>query len=175
MAGDWIPIEVTLHGKPEVAYLSTLLERPIDECVGTLIRFWCWCQAHTRNGVFDDMDEQTMSLASGVRLQFLDALQDVGWLVFTEDGQAIIPNYNRWFGGSSKRRMVESERKRRERERDDGAHSVRNDADNKRALCPQECGHNTRTLSATTRTRSARSVRNDADHKREEKRIYIPP
>lgn len=115
MAGDWIPIDVTLPFKPELARLSFLLRRPIDECVGTLVRFWIWCQAHTSDGHLSGMDIAMIAAASHVSKRFLAGMENVGWLEITETG-CTIPNFDRWLSRGAKRRLRETEKKRRYRE-----------------------------------------------------------
>jgi hypothetical protein len=161
MAGDWIPIDLTLPGKPEVARLSVLLARPIDACLGTLIRFWIWYQSHTTDGTFHGMDVATMSLCSGVDEPFLAALQDVGWLQLSGDGRVSIPHFDRWFCEPAKRRMIDARRKRAERSKsDDSSASERPKlVRNLSASCPQ----NVRTFSDRSRTRE------------EKRREYIYP
>ena len=114
MAGDWIPVSVDLPGKPEVAMLSRILGKSTDECIGMLIRFWIWCQAHTDDGNLSGMDTAMISAVSHVPERFFGALQQVGWLEVTESG-CIIPNFERWFGGAAKRRLLEARKKRLQR------------------------------------------------------------
>lgn len=104
MAGDWIPISVDMPSKPEVARLSAALGKPIDEIVGTIIRFWIWVQTHTADGYLEGLGVAEASAASQVPARFLGELEKVGWLQVTESGLAI-PQYDRWFSGAAKRRL----------------------------------------------------------------------
>ena len=110
MAGDWIPIDVSLPGKPEVARLSAMLGKPIDEVLGMLIRFWVWCQAHTADGHLSGMDTAMVSAVSHVPERFLIALQKVGWFEATESG-CFVPNFERWLSRGAKRRLQDRRRK----------------------------------------------------------------
>ncbi len=121
MAGDWIPIDVSLPGKPEVARLSALLGKPIDEVLGMLIRFWIWCQAHTADGHLSGMDTAMISAVSHVPERFLGALQTVGWLQVTNSG-CFIPNFERWLSRGAKRRLQDRQRKRNAKAENSASH-----------------------------------------------------
>lgn len=114
MAGEWIPVEVSLPGKPEVAKLSVALRKSIDEIVGMLIRFWIWVQAHTADGKLPGIDAGMIAAAAHLPERFVRALEDVGWLQITEDG-CCIPNFDRWLGRGAKRRLQMAERVTRHR------------------------------------------------------------
>lgn len=109
MAGDWIPVSVDLHGKPEVARVSAALGKPIDEIVGTLIRFWIWVQAHTADGSLKGLGVAEASAASQVSARFISELEKVGWLQVAEGGLTI-PQFDRWFSGAAKRRLLTRQR-----------------------------------------------------------------
>lgn len=126
MAGDWIPISVDLPGKPEVAMLSRILGKSTDECLGMLIRFWIWCQAHTDDGNLSGMDTAMLTAVSHVPERFFGALQKVGWLEVTDSG-CFIPNFERWFGGAAKRRLLEARKKRLQRANAGGERNGRPD------------------------------------------------
>jgi len=114
MAGDWIPVDVSLPTKPEVALLSQLSGKSIDEVVGMLIRFWIWCQTHTADGCLSGMDTAMIAAVSHVperffgALQperFFGALQKVGWFEVAESG-CFVPRFERWLSGGAKRRLL---------------------------------------------------------------------
>ena len=114
MAADWIKIEHSLPGKPEVMELSRLLD--IDEMavVGHLVCFWSWVDqnlspecphaAGTKRG---------LDRVAG-RDGFVEAMVAVGWLSF--DGHTVkIPNYDHHLSQSAKKRAFEARKKTRQR------------------------------------------------------------
>lgn len=114
MAADWIKIEHSLPGKPEVMELSRLLD--IDEMavVGHLVCFWSWVDqnlspecphaAGTKRG---------LDRVAG-RDGFVEAMVSVGWLSF--DGHNVkIPNYDHHLSQSAKKRAFEARKKTRQR------------------------------------------------------------
>lgn len=114
MAGDWIKIEHSLPGKPEVMELARLLK--IDEMavVGHLICFWSWVDQNmspecpATNGTKRGLDR-----VAG-RDGFVDAMVSVGWLEF--DGKLVrVPNYEHHLSQSAKMRALESRKKQRQR------------------------------------------------------------
>ena len=115
MAGDWIPIDVNLPGKPEVALLSADLRTSTDEVVGLLVRFWIWCQSHTVDGFLAGLCPELIARVAHVSTKFLESLEKVGWLEVSDQGVRI-PNFDRWFGGAAKRRLMEARKKRLQRE-----------------------------------------------------------
>ena len=114
MAGDWIKIEHSLPGKPEVMELARLLS--IDEMavVGHLVCFWSWVDQNlspecpATNGTKRGLDR-----VAG-RDGFVDAMVTVGWLTF--NGQEVrVPNYEHHLSQSAKKRGLESRKKQRQR------------------------------------------------------------
>lgn len=114
MAGDWIKIEHSLPGKPEVMEMARLLS--IDEMtvVGHLVCFWSWVDQNlspecpAAQGTKRGLDR-----VSG-RDGFVDAMVSVGWLTF--DGHTVtIPNYDHHLSESGKKRAVEARKKQRQR------------------------------------------------------------
>lgn len=114
MAGDWIPIGVDLPYKPEVAKIAEEMRRSADEIVGLLVRFWCWAQAHSSDGVFPGCTPETLAKSARVSASLLRAMESVGWLIVSEDG-VTIPNFDRWFSNGAKRRLRTADRVARSR------------------------------------------------------------
>ena len=157
MAGDWIPISVDLPGKPEVAMLSRILGKSTDECLGMLIRFWIWCQAHTDDGNLPGMDTAMLTAVSHVPERFFGALQRVGWLEVTDSG-CFIPNFERWFAGAAKRRLLEARKKRLQRANAGGERNGCPDLVPKLSRsCPDSVPHLSRAHRDTNGTRGEES------------------
>jgi len=112
MAGDWIPIRVDLPDCPKVLRLAQALEKPPDEVVGQLIRFWAWAQQHTDSGVLEGISVQLAALGAKVPERLLSVMQNVGWLEVTKNGLRI-PDFEQWFSGAAKRRLQSSRRVKR--------------------------------------------------------------
>jgi len=114
MAGDWIKIEHSLPGKPEVMELARLMNVDEMAVVGHLVCFWSWVDQNlspecpAANGTKRGLDR--VAGKDG----FVDAMISVGWLTF--DGQSVeIPNYEHHLSESAKKRAVESRKKQRQR------------------------------------------------------------
>lgn len=114
---DWLKVRVNLPDDPVVAWLSRRLGRSPDEVLGKLLRFWAWADQNTPDGslpgaAFEDVDRL-------VRLKgFALALSGVpkgAWLERTDDGLAI-PRFEEHNGASAKRRAMERDRKREDRD-----------------------------------------------------------
>lgn len=114
MAGDWIKIEHSLPGKPEVMRLASRLG--IDEMavVGHLVIFWSWVDQNLSPdcpaaiGTNKGLDRVVG------RDGFVDAMIEVGWLSFS-DGKVEIPNYDHHLSESAKKRALEARKKHRQR------------------------------------------------------------
>lgn len=114
MAGDWIKIEHSLPGKPEVMRMASILGISEAAVVGHLVRFWSW--------VDQNMSQKCPSVF-GTKLGldsragwdgFCDAMVEVGWLKFVGE-QIEIPNYDHHLSQSAKQRAFESKRKSKQR------------------------------------------------------------
>lgn len=110
MAGDWIKIQHSLPGKPEVFAIARVVRQNRDTVVGLLVRFWAWCDENSTDGTnlsvtSDDVDD-IVGLPG-----FAAALRSSGWLS-GEDGSLQVPNFERHNGSSAKARALESEAKR---------------------------------------------------------------
>lgn len=104
MANDWIPVRTTLPQCREVALIAAACKEDPDLVVGRLIRFWAWLDAETADGRLPGMTLETLALALRMPHEFFQAVAKVGWLTVTPDGLEI-PNWDRWFAQSSKKRL----------------------------------------------------------------------
>jgi hypothetical protein len=114
MAADWIKIEHCLPGKPEVMELSRLLG--IDEMavVGHLVCFWSWVDQNLSPECPDASGTKRGLDRVAGRDGFVDAMVEVGWLLF--DGHTVrIPNYDHHLSQSAKKRALEARKKTRQR------------------------------------------------------------
>lgn len=161
MAGDWIPISVNLHGKPEVARVSAALGQSIDTTVGQLVRFWCWSQAHTADGFLQGLTLENCALAAQVSIEFLAELENVGWLKVTDNG-VTIPNFDRWFSGAAKRRIAANERITQWRIRQKKQSNDTSDPGNGKVVTPDALHKCTRRARSCNASRVTKALQEDA-------------
>ena len=108
MAGEWIKIDSGIHRKPEVFALARRLNRPVDEIVGFLVRFWIWADQSTVDGSVDHMQSTDVDTVVGVP-GFAEALISVKWMQNDRSGIGIlIPNFSRHNGESAKKRIQQN-------------------------------------------------------------------
>lgn len=122
MAGDWIPISVDLLRKREVILLCGKTGWSRYEVVGRLVEFWAWVSSESTNGVIEGLTAELLSTVGRFDPRFISALEEVGWLSWSEAG-LVIPNFDRWLSNSAKNRVLSTERKRRQRSRQLANHS----------------------------------------------------
>jgi len=113
MASDWIKMEHTTIGKPELAHMSSILKTHEDHVLVGLVRVWIWADEICVAG---EPLTVTEGFLDGVarRRGFAAAMRKVGWLE-GENGALRFPNFTRHNGKSAKKRAVDMERKRMER------------------------------------------------------------
>lgn len=119
MAGDWIKMQINLDHSPEVIRLSTSLEIPETQVVGSLFKLWSWADQHTEDGNACGVTYFWIDRYIGVD-GFALALADVGWLSESEDG-LLIPNFDRHNGKSAKHRAKTNQRVAQHRKRNGDA------------------------------------------------------
>lgn len=120
MAGDWIKVEKATIRKPEVGRIARALGVKRHHALGLLLDFWAWIDDVAVDGVVDgvvdaDVDEEMQ--APG----FAAALMLVKWATFEPSpdgstGRLTVPNPDRHFGESAKKRALKSDRQARWRE-----------------------------------------------------------
>lgn len=123
MAGDWIKWQRGLARKPEVIRMAAKLGIDRHEVAGRLMEFWEWTDEQIadpdKNGhAFVRFESGHLSAfvnaTCGLTGMF-EAMVDEGWIVLVDSG-AILPNWGRHNGKSAKRRCLDQDRKRLERE-----------------------------------------------------------
>lgn len=114
MAGDWIKIEHSLPGKPEVMELARLMDIDEMSVVGHLVCFWTWVDLNlSPECPHAKGTKRGLDRVAG-RDGFVDAMLQVGWLHF--DGENVtIPNYDHHLSQSAKKRAEEARKKKRQR------------------------------------------------------------
>lgn len=109
MAGDWFMFRNDLLDDPAVLLLATDLKIDVDSVIGKLCRFWSWVDRHCST---EKLDGLSVTSVDGIvkRKGFTDAMVKVGWLAGTESDGYIVPNYERWFSKSAKKRALTARR-----------------------------------------------------------------
>jgi hypothetical protein len=117
MAGDWVKFEVDTFEKPEVIKIADDLGIPEEHAAGCLLKVWCWFDKQSRDGHVNSVTEKYIDRVTNVT-GFAQAMQSVGWLITSNEGLSL-PNFDRHNGKSAKSRALASDRKRKERSRNE--------------------------------------------------------
>ena len=114
MAGDWIKMRADLHTHPKVVRISSALKADRLRTVGGLHAVWCLFDAHSDDG---QLHGYTLEAIDDLINWpgFAAAMQAVGW-VESGDDFVRLPRFEEHNSKSAKRRAMETERKRAERE-----------------------------------------------------------
>ncbi len=113
MAYHWIAYDVNLPSKPEVFRLARELDLSREIVVARLLVLWAWADSQTTDGYLDGMEPGDIDQVTGTD-GMGKALLEVGWLV-QDNGGILLPNWERWNTSSTKARLQDAARKRRER------------------------------------------------------------
>lgn len=116
MAGDFIRWEKGLCMKPEIVQIATRLSIPIPEAAGRCMLVWEWADGATADGYLAGITAEFIDHVAGLK-GFARAMEDTrphGWIILDEIGATII-NYEKHNGACAKKRLVDAERKRRNR------------------------------------------------------------
>lgn len=130
MAGDWIKMRSDLHTHPKVVRISSALHADRLRVIGGLHAVWCLFDAHSEDGSLNGYSLDAIDELIGWA-GFATALQSVGWLVLAGDSVSL-PRFDEHNGRSAKRRVMETERKRRERSSHGAEQLSASEADTKR-------------------------------------------
>jgi hypothetical protein len=113
MAGDWIPVRTELHEDPAVIGIAHAVRDGRFSVVGRLIRLWAWAGSQTQDGFMPFCTTEDVDRVAE-RAGIADAMIQVGWLV-VRDGGIEFPNWDHWNSESSKKRLSEARKKRKQR------------------------------------------------------------
>lgn len=118
MAGDWIPIDITLPRKAKVLKIAKLTGLSRRTVVGTLVEIWSWAQSESVDGRVDarvDAVVDALVDSEGV----LRAMISVGWL--EDHGDFILfPRAEKWLSNGAKARLQKNLRQTKWRKHVDG-------------------------------------------------------
>lgn len=104
-------MRTNLEDDPTVIFIARTTKLQPDHVVGKLHRFWAWADSHTADGRLLGIDAEWIDRRVGKR-GFAEAMAaaPMPWLQ-VDDGGVTIPNFEHWFGTSSKRRLIDTRRK----------------------------------------------------------------
>ena len=111
MAGDWIKMRADLFTHPKVVRIASALKADTLRTVGGLMSVWCLFDAHSEDGHLDGYSPEVLD--AHLRWDgFASAMMAVGWLEHDEGCGLNLPRFDAHNGQSSKRRAMDTERKR---------------------------------------------------------------
>ncbi len=110
MGFDWFQFDHDLPEKAEVIGIYERTDADIDQILGRLCLLWRLADGQTVDGVLHNTGPKSLSRICGGTPDFWLAVESVGWIKF-EDGSAIVPDFEKRFGRSKKRRIADAERK----------------------------------------------------------------
>lgn len=115
MSTDWIKMRVDLRTHPKVVRMASALRADKLRVIGGLFAVWAIFDAHSSDGVLDGYTFQAIDAELGWK-GFAQAMSDIEWLMSTDGMGLTAPRFEEHNGQSAKRRAMETERKRLERE-----------------------------------------------------------
>lgn len=111
MAGDWIKMRADLFTHPKVVRIASALKADTLRTVGGLMSVWCLFDAHSEDGHLDGYTPEVLD--AHLRWDgFAEAMMAVGWLEHEAGHGLLLPRFDAHNGQSSKRRAMDTERKR---------------------------------------------------------------
>lgn len=105
---SWIKLDTSIHTKPEVIQMASMLNLSEFDIVGRLTYLWAWADTHSINGNALGVTETFIDRYLGVS-GFAIAMQKVGWLININNTLSI-PNFDRHNGKTAKERALTSKR-----------------------------------------------------------------
>ncbi len=109
MAGEWIPIDITLGSKPEVQELVDLTGQPVEVVVYRLLQLWGWASLNSADGTARATPARLARVCGGDEPFWL-SVEAVGWISFDNESVTI----SKWgdrFSSAAKARAVDRKRK----------------------------------------------------------------
>ncbi len=109
MAGEWIPIDISIGSKPEVQELVDLTGQPVEVVVYRLLQLWGWASLNSSDGSARATPARLARVCGGDD-QFWLAVESVGWISF-DDETVTISKWGDRFSKAAKARAVDRKRK----------------------------------------------------------------
>lgn len=108
---DYLFFDKKLPRKPEVTKIAGATGQSRLWVVGALMEFWSWVDDHYPGGFLSRFSVHDLSRTfPELSPEFFHSMSEVGWLIQTDSGLEI-PNADRWFGETSKKRFQDRLRK----------------------------------------------------------------
>ena len=111
----WIKIETHTPDKTELRHVARRCRCTRAEAFLAFFRLFVWLDEQTEDGQVEFFTAADADEIAGLP-GFGEALQEVRWLTFGPNG-AVVSNWDRHNGKSAKKRCLDAERSRRQRER----------------------------------------------------------
>jgi hypothetical protein len=92
-----------------VAVMAAKCQCDPDLITGRLIHFWSWLDQESADGMLPGMDIASLAAILHIPAEFFEAMVAVSWLIQIDDG-LVIPNWERWFSRSTKKRLQTAKR-----------------------------------------------------------------
>ena len=141
MAGEWIPMDISLGDKPEVQELVDLTGESVEVVVFRLFKLWGWASLNTADGTARATPARLARICGGTEA-FWAAVATVGWIRF--DGDTLtIPKWQERFSRAAKARAVDRNRKKAGRNPD---------VQDLSEECPSDLGRNSDYITGQDRT-----------------------
>lgn len=116
MAGDYVKMFHELPDEGAVAAIFEATRVPYDAILGRLFFMWRLFDRMTTDGFLPGMGFHALAAKCGGDAEFWQAVASVGWLAITPEG-ARIPEFEKHFGESARKRMLGRARTERCRQR----------------------------------------------------------
>ena len=113
MAGEWIPIDISIGSKPEVQELVDLTGQPVEVVVYRLLQLWGWASLNSADGSARATPARLARICGGDE-QFWIAVESVGWISF-DDQNVTISKWGDRFSSAAKARAIDRKRKNTEK------------------------------------------------------------
>jgi hypothetical protein len=108
---DWIKVEKSPPDKPELLHIADRCRCSQAEAFLAWFRLWVWLDNNSADGTVDLLTKTKVDALAGLN-GLGDAMEEVGWIVFTEGNPpcATIANWGRHNGQSAKARALAARR-----------------------------------------------------------------
>lgn len=124
MAGEWIPVDLSIGSKPEILELVEVAAVSVEVAVYRVFQMWAWFSLNSSDGTARATPERLARVCGG-DAEFWRHVQRVGWVFFDDSAQtATIPGWESRFSNAAKSRANHAKAQRRFRERQSSDQSV---------------------------------------------------
>jgi len=104
MAVEWIPMDTSLPVKAEIQQIVDFTDTDEGIVCGRLFMFWRWVWLEGIDGSIPGGIKTITRICGGTE-DFWRVVQRVGWVIFSDDHQILVPGWEKWFSKSTKNRL----------------------------------------------------------------------